>query len=108
MTNAPTNSAIPPKTSSAVRKKPNWSSSSAACAFASSAPVRTLTGWPASASRTRPRSSSGVTPGSAATEIPSSLPCLPASACAAGSVAIATGKPAIDAWSPNFAAPVSV
>ncbi len=108
MTNAPTNSAIPPKTSSAVRKKPKSSSRSAACAAASCSPVRTATGWPRSAARTRPLSRGGATPSSAAIEIALSLPSSPASACAVGSVAIAIGRPAIDDTSPKRAAPVSV
>ena len=93
MTNAPTNSAIPPKTSSAVRKKPNSSSRSAACCVGVLAAgahghrlalrARSARGRAAASARRRR---------SAATEIPSSLPCRPVSACAVGSVAIATGS----------------
>ena len=91
MTNAPTNSAMPPNTSSAVRKKPNSSSRSAACAAASSlagADLHVLAREREAhaAAQLRRRDALG-----AATEIASSLPRRPASACAAGSVAIATG-----------------
>jgi hypothetical protein len=108
MTNAPTKSAIPPKTSSAVRTNPNSSCRSAVRWSASWTPVRTSTGRSARAAVTLARRRAGVTPSRAAIEIELTSPGRPMSACALGSVTIAAGKPLTVSALPNRALPTSL
>ena len=68
---APTSSATPAKTSSAVRMKPSASERSCACLAACSSPVRTVNERAPSSRAIAALSSSGDVPRSAATEISS-------------------------------------
>ncbi len=103
MRKAPTKRATKAKTSSAVRRKPRLSRilSEDRLAFSSAVSTRAEGGI---ASATRCLSTSGETPGSAATEIWSKRPTLPVRRCATGSVTWAMLAPPKEA-SPNLVRP---
>ena len=90
--NAPTNSAIPAKASSPMRRKLRLSRISRDWRSASSEPVRTSTERGVAA-RMRRLSSAGATPGRPATSIVSKRPALPVMRCASRSVVTAATAP---------------
>ena len=108
MTNAPTNSAMPPKTSSAVRKKPKSFARSLRLLLGvvrAGADGRRLAG---SAPATPTLRSCGATPLRRRPRSSRACPRLPVSAWAVGSVTIATASAAERRASPKRATPTSV
>jgi hypothetical protein len=107
MTKAPTKSAMPAKTSSAVRRNPKSSWMDVVCSSAFSWPVRTEACSPRSASRTPSRASSALTPLCATAWISSNRPTRSVISCAWRRFSSTTVAPANESVAPYFAMPTS-
>ena len=107
ITNAPTNSAMPPKPSRKIRTKLRLSFVSFAASAASSAASSTSALAGASFC-TALRTAAGAVPSFAVIEIESYWPSWWSRACAVGRSTIAITAPPSESTSPNFATPVIV